>query len=138
MRLLLETSMDGFTGVIPFLCESVDVAKAEFSKAVQAAAQIQREYKYTLTREGAYLRELRAQMSHYALDEISDDLKDKIRKEMERTSTKNFPRPSTEFQFCGITLNLETFQNNHEGYVNVDDKPEIKTIDELFAEVESQ
>jgi hypothetical protein len=133
MRLLLETQNTGFEGVIPFEAESVESAQATMKQTIDAAVKAGYAYKELLHRETAYLRELYQQRNNLALDEISDDLKNKIKSEMERTSTKNFPPPPDNFTFYGIELSIGDFEYMIEGERGMVTSPNIITVDAFFA-----
>lgn len=137
VRLLMQREYQGFMGVVPFEAESVEVAKATLNQAIRDMVKIQGDHKELMHRETAYLRELRAQMRHYAPDEISQDLKDKIVAEQNRTSTINFPDPSTKFEFYGLTLELSDFEWSTEGDHGLVYCPEIVTVDDYFANYSS-
>lgn len=137
MRLLLQTEYQGFSGVVPFEAESVELAKATLYAAIKNAVKVKGDHQELLLRETAYLRELRRTLSHYALDEIPKDLTAKIVAEQERTSTKNFPEPSTTFEFFGHKLELSDFEWRTEGDNGLVHSPDIVSVDEYFANYEA-
>jgi hypothetical protein len=138
MRLLLRIkSGDSHERVMAFVYESKEKAIADLRAAYHKAEDARVEFCIMYTGECQRLNALRKEMCKYDLFGEPQSLKDELLAQRQKTDLCKSNRPSDDVIFAGLGLTLNSFVVKHEGHHNFS-MPEIMTVDEFFAEVETQ